>query len=412
MKKLQHPRGNTAANDLYTGLPSQLTVDSERWELRLHDGETPGGHRILNLEQLLMIFMSKDSEFGDVAFGAGDKGILTRIGDRQYALRSLIGYNGIVITESADEEDELNPKGTNTDFYIGIDPDALDAAANRIPWVLTTGTADDFEVTLPDTWKHIRGAIFGMEFHLTANEGASLTVHTGSGDFTHPLKTADNSTRVDLVGHASTECIVMFAQSSWNLIGMLRPQKVGIEDIDGMTATNVQDALEELNDRIGGGGDGSAFSQWQFAGNGVAAFSGGAFQIPLTDGQTRFVTGQQASFRMRTGDSPDQNFTYSAALLKINGTDIGGSDGGTDAHGPGPGISVIGMLERVGTNIYWWPITNTHRAGALYTAANGIYGKIHRIHCGIVSSGATTVAVSGTLNDQTGWTYSNAGAAV
>lgn len=47
-KNVQHPRGTTAAEDSITGLVGQLRVDTERRELRLHDGATPGGMVIPN----------------------------------------------------------------------------------------------------------------------------------------------------------------------------------------------------------------------------------------------------------------------------------------------------------------------------------------------------------------------------
>lgn len=47
-KNVQHPRGTTAAEDSITGLVGQLRIDTERRELRLHDGATPGGVVIPN----------------------------------------------------------------------------------------------------------------------------------------------------------------------------------------------------------------------------------------------------------------------------------------------------------------------------------------------------------------------------
>lgn len=55
-KNVQHPRGSTTAEDAITGLAGQIRVDTTRNELRLHDGTTPGGHRILtsaNVSQLI-----------------------------------------------------------------------------------------------------------------------------------------------------------------------------------------------------------------------------------------------------------------------------------------------------------------------------------------------------------------------
>ena len=37
-------RGNTIQNNRYIGLPGEPTVDTQLYELRIHDGSTPGGH--------------------------------------------------------------------------------------------------------------------------------------------------------------------------------------------------------------------------------------------------------------------------------------------------------------------------------------------------------------------------------
>ena len=48
---IQFIRGNTAANDSYTGPNSSLSVDTEAKNIRLHDGVTPGGTVIANINQ-------------------------------------------------------------------------------------------------------------------------------------------------------------------------------------------------------------------------------------------------------------------------------------------------------------------------------------------------------------------------
>lgn len=45
-KKLQILRGTTAQNDAYTGSIGELTMDTEKVELRIHDGTTQGGKAI------------------------------------------------------------------------------------------------------------------------------------------------------------------------------------------------------------------------------------------------------------------------------------------------------------------------------------------------------------------------------
>ena len=45
-KKLQILRGTTAQNDAYTGSIGELTMDTEKVEVRIHDGTTQGGKTI------------------------------------------------------------------------------------------------------------------------------------------------------------------------------------------------------------------------------------------------------------------------------------------------------------------------------------------------------------------------------
>ena len=45
-------KGKTTQNDNYTGVVGEVTVDEELNNLRLHDGETAGGVKILNETQV------------------------------------------------------------------------------------------------------------------------------------------------------------------------------------------------------------------------------------------------------------------------------------------------------------------------------------------------------------------------
>lgn len=173
MRNLLHPRGPTEDNDAYTGPESQLTVDTDRWELRLHDGLTPGGHRILNLEQLRLLFMSKDSEFGDVAFEETDRGYLVRVGDRQYDLRAFEVGDGITV-ENAD-----GVAGA-TKFSLDLEWLSANLIAGRILFIpLTTGTANSLQITTPEEWADLDGSILATILHVSPNGNALLQVNEG-----------------------------------------------------------------------------------------------------------------------------------------------------------------------------------------------------------------------------------------
>ena len=45
-RTIQHKGGSTGQNDAYTGPARELTVDTTKHTLRVHDGVTPGGHEI------------------------------------------------------------------------------------------------------------------------------------------------------------------------------------------------------------------------------------------------------------------------------------------------------------------------------------------------------------------------------
>ncbi len=249
---LLHPRGTTEINDQYTGPASQITIDIERNEARLHDGVTPGGHRILNLTQLMLIFMSKDSEFGNVAFAEGDLGFLVRIGDREWTLREFIEGDGISIT---------NPLGTEDNPEIAIDADflgklLLKTAAGRIIHAgLTDGDGDHFTLPEIEDWDpDLKGSVFLCTFHTAANANADLTIN----GVTRDLKTPNGSQRVNEVIYEDTVALILTDKdaAAHYLIGLQSPQEIGIQAIDGLAATNVQDALEELAGRVVGSGGG------------------------------------------------------------------------------------------------------------------------------------------------------------
>jgi hypothetical protein len=100
-KEVQQVGGTRETQDLLTGVARQITVDTSNWELRLHDGVTPGGYRILNLDQLLNVFQPKSDELSGFDFDAQEVGFLTRLAPQDYRLRTLtVDTDGLVVTNS------------------------------------------------------------------------------------------------------------------------------------------------------------------------------------------------------------------------------------------------------------------------------------------------------------------------
>ena len=57
---------NTETNDSWVGKPRQITVDTEEWSLRLHDGITPGGRKLPSLSGLAGLLVKLFDDEGAV----------------------------------------------------------------------------------------------------------------------------------------------------------------------------------------------------------------------------------------------------------------------------------------------------------------------------------------------------------
>lgn len=63
-KPLRPKRGTTAKNDAFTGLAYEITIDTEKHSIRVHDGVTAGGHEILPKAKNDEIYAPKDLDVG------------------------------------------------------------------------------------------------------------------------------------------------------------------------------------------------------------------------------------------------------------------------------------------------------------------------------------------------------------
>lgn len=148
-KEVQQVGGTRETQDLLTGVARQITVDTSNWELRLHDGVTPGGYRILNLDQLLNVFQLKSDELSGFSFDPQAVGFLTRLAPQDYRLRKLVvNLDGLEITN--DDGTAGNPLialkssilGTRT-FVDGIVADVVgDTAGQHIGPVIGNVTGN------------------------------------------------------------------------------------------------------------------------------------------------------------------------------------------------------------------------------------------------------------------------------
>lgn len=91
MSKEVQLRGHDAETaNLFIGLDREVTVDTDNRELRLHDGITPGGARILNRDQNDERYQARSTELdGLLGWEPNEVGIVTRVGSGEYRLRVL-----------------------------------------------------------------------------------------------------------------------------------------------------------------------------------------------------------------------------------------------------------------------------------------------------------------------------------
>ena len=113
-KIVQIAGDSVAIADAYTGPDREVRVDVDNHDLRLHDGVTAGGHKILNEVNADARYLAQTSEAaGITGFGAGDTGILTRLSVGSYRLREILdsGSSEVVVT---------NPDGYAGNILLGV----------------------------------------------------------------------------------------------------------------------------------------------------------------------------------------------------------------------------------------------------------------------------------------------------
>lgn len=125
------PGGATDNEDSIVQPEGSIRVDFERDELRLHNGVTPGGVRILNIEQLRQLFIARNEGLGEeVGFPSEGTGLLVRINNTpDFEVRSVAGSDSINV---------VNPDAVSGNVEISIKDDYLTAFLDN----LTASTAE------------------------------------------------------------------------------------------------------------------------------------------------------------------------------------------------------------------------------------------------------------------------------
>lgn len=111
-KEVQLAGGTSETQDAYIGPARELTVDTSNQELRLHDGVTPGGRKIINRDAGDERWQAKNGELDNFSFASQLKGFVARVSPGTYRIRTL--------TVNGDNLTITNPSGTAGNPYIEL----------------------------------------------------------------------------------------------------------------------------------------------------------------------------------------------------------------------------------------------------------------------------------------------------
>lgn len=202
-KEVRIRRGSESANNLYTGPAGEVTVDTDNWNLRLHDGSTEGGHLIGSVSELINTFQEL-SEKGAVNGYAGldSNG---KIPEGQLPALSIVNIETVADIAARDALTlEQGDIAIVTDA-IG-DPDVSIGSATYI----YTGTE----------WKRLQFpedavAIHGIPITAAApSDGEVLYYDIATGEFKYGASSASSIQGIDVTSTSPTDGQVLVYDSS------------------------------------------------------------------------------------------------------------------------------------------------------------------------------------------------------
>lgn len=168
MKRVQLIGHEFEEANAFIGDEREITVDITNDELRLHDGSTPGGHKILNRDQNDDRYQGRNTELdGLLDWEPSDRGLVVRLGPGNYELRTIETAAGQLTIE--------NPTGFAGNFKFGLADD------------ITKDIKFSGEIETTEPLKATGGVLGNVTGDLT---GDSTGKHTGEveGDVTGDLQ--------------------------------------------------------------------------------------------------------------------------------------------------------------------------------------------------------------------------------
>ena len=101
-RTIQHLRGTTAQNNVFTGAAGEITVDTQTHEMRVHDGSTQGGHIIYTKSDVDTALSNKANVALDNLTNAGTEVIAHNAMPSSKYDNLTLGASGATYTAPAD----------------------------------------------------------------------------------------------------------------------------------------------------------------------------------------------------------------------------------------------------------------------------------------------------------------------
>lgn len=160
MKTIQIKRGTDVKNDALVGKDGELTIDTTAKNLRIHDGITPGGTKLVNTT-MLDDKIKKNVIYKD-SITANNAVILNVVNDQIYSINingtTVITLEGFISGELSEIFIELKNGGSNAIVWD-----------SSVKWVLPTG---DYSEIFADT--NIEFSLDGTDFvYLWSTDGGT-----------------------------------------------------------------------------------------------------------------------------------------------------------------------------------------------------------------------------------------------
>lgn len=179
MVSIKHKRGTTAENDAYTGEAGTVSVDTEKNEIRLHDGITVGGWPMVSYEGL------GDSNTMQVIFEGGTSVVTSdALNDFSFSIKGHAGGDSHLALGTDDDNSRLSllcsaVTGDAPRLQL-VGPQDVDT--NIRGWMLFDYGSTEYD--LPGAQLHIRFAsTLGSTTAMSANSDAAVIFGNPTGGY-------------------------------------------------------------------------------------------------------------------------------------------------------------------------------------------------------------------------------------